>query len=94
MSAPIHTARPRAILPRMSGITPTGALRIADPIAWKARVLRTLKECGGRVPEAAAELGVSGRTLFRWMLDLEAEGAEVPRALTGPRGPRHSGRSA
>ena len=72
-------------MPAMSGITPTGALRIADPVAWKAKVLRVLRENGGRVPEAAAELGVSHRTLFRWMVDLEAEGETVTRADPGPR---------
>ena len=86
-TAPSLRLETHATLPRMSGITATGALRIADYTAWKAKVLRVLRENGGRVPEAAAELGVSHRTLFRWMVDLQAEG-KVARAKKGPRGPR------
>ena len=60
-----------------------GALRMLDRDKWVRTVKRAMKAHGGKIPEAAAELEVSMRTLFRW-LD-EKDFADVARAPVGPR---------
>lgn len=75
-------------MPRMSKM---GALKIADPPKWKKAVLKAMEECGGRIPDAATKLDVSGRQLFRWLMEPEFKnvdrvGVGVPRE--GSRGKR------
>lgn len=50
-------------------ITPIGALRVLDPVAWGARIRKAMTEANGEVDRAAAALEVSPRTLFRWLED-------------------------
>ena len=57
------------------------ALRIADPPAWAGRVRAAMTAHQGRVAHAAAELGVSWRTLMRWLA--EPALADVPRHPAG-----------
>ncbi len=40
-------------------------LRISDPKAWEKRIRAAMKECEGRVPDAAKALAVSPRQLWR-----------------------------
>lgn len=61
------------------------ALRIADPPAWRAKVRAALR-AEGTLPGAAAALGVSRATLFRWVSEDPAtrEGIDLP-DKPGPR---------
>lgn len=46
-----------------------GALRVVDAEKWAKQVRQAMKRNEGRVPDAANELGVSTRTLFRWLAE-------------------------
>jgi transcriptional regulator with PAS, ATPase and Fis domain len=46
-----------------------GALRVVDVEKWAKQVRQAMKRHEGRVPDAARELGVSVRTLFRWLAE-------------------------
>jgi hypothetical protein len=46
-----------------------GAMKVVDPKTWEANVRAAMKSAGGRIPEAAASLAVSTRTLFRWLAE-------------------------
>jgi hypothetical protein len=48
-------------------ITAIGALKVADPKEWASTVKQAMKANGGRITDAAVALGVSPRTLFRWL---------------------------
>ncbi len=50
-------------------LSPLGALRLVDPEKWSREVRKAMRAAGGRVPDAAETLGVSKRTLFRWLDD-------------------------
>jgi len=51
----------------MPQITRLGALRIADPDAWKNEIEEAMTNADGRVPDAAEVLEISPRQLFRWL---------------------------
>lgn len=46
-----------------------GALRVVDAAKWAREIRQAMKRSDGRVPDAARELGVSPRTLFRWLAE-------------------------
>lgn len=46
-------------------LTPLGILRLHNPAAWEQQVRAAMKKAGGSPPDAAAELGISTRQLFR-----------------------------
>lgn len=58
-----------------------GALRVADTRAFERIVRATMGANGGRIPDAARHLGVSERTLFRWLS--EAPLTDCPRVANG-----------
>ena len=60
-------------------ITELGALRIARPDEFKARLKKAMREADGAVEDAAEALGVSARTLKRWLADMP----DVPRRSEG-----------
>ncbi len=62
----------------MGRLTRTGALRMVDPTAWVREVRGAMRAAEGRIPDAAKELGVSMRQLFRWLDDPALR--DVPRA--------------
>lgn len=68
-------------------MTPIGALKVADPVKWKATVRDALNKAGGRIAAAAEALGVSGRQLSRWL----AEDPDLPRASPGRPWPEGQG---
>lgn len=55
------------------------ALRVAKPAEFALKVRAALEQ-GGSVPAAAKQLGVTPRTLFRWIADAPAliEGLALP----------------
>lgn len=63
----------RATVGRMPTLSESGrrlsAMRIADPIVWTTEVRNALRKADGDVPAASEALGVSSRTLFRWIED-------------------------
>lgn len=59
-----------------------GAERVAVPKKWAAQVRKAMKDAGGRITEAADALGVSRRTLYRW-LDEDPRLAGIARAPEG-----------
>ncbi len=71
-------------------LTAIGATRVADPEGWEKQVRACMKRAKGRIPEAAAELGVSTRTLFRWLADppLDDVAKAAPSLHVEPRKPR------
>ena len=46
-----------------------GALRVVDAEKRAKQVRQAIKRNDGRVPDAVRELGVSTRTLFRWLAE-------------------------
>jgi len=62
---------------------PTGreltGLRLYDRKAWAALVAKAMKRSDGALDPAAEELGVSWRTLARWLSELP----DVPRRAPG-----------
>lgn len=50
-------------------LTPIGATRVSDPEAWERQVRAAMRRARGRTTEAAEALGVSTRTLFRWLAE-------------------------
>ena len=71
----------------MSAPSALGALRLYDPAAWARKVRAAMRANQGRIAPAAAALGVSWRTLHRWLAAPEL--ADVPRHPAGvPYGPR------
>ena len=71
----------------MSAPSALGALRLYDPAAWARKVRAAMRANQGRIAPAAAALGVSRRTLHRWLADPSL--ADVPRHAPGvPYGPR------
>jgi ActR/RegA family two-component response regulator len=70
------------IVPSMAKrMTPIGAMRVADPERWEKAVRDAMKEADGAIPEAAAALDVSRRTLHRWLS--EPVFADVERRAPG-----------
>lgn len=53
--------------PALPSATVLSAMRIADPQKWRGYVLAALKKTNGDVRAGAIELGVSERTLHRWV---------------------------
>jgi transcriptional regulator of acetoin/glycerol metabolism len=62
-----------------------GALKIVQPEKWARELRKAMKAAEGRIPDAAAALGVHERTLYRW-LD-EPEFKDVDRVAVGTRRP-------
>jgi transposase len=66
-----------------------GALRVLDPEKWARKVRGAMRKSSGRVPDAAIELGVSVRQLYRWLGAKGEDGValfeNVERAGPGPR---------
>jgi ActR/RegA family two-component response regulator len=62
-------------------ITPLGALKIVDPGEWERQIRAAMNHNDGRVREAAADLGVHSRTLWRWLQEPAFRNLE--RAPTG-----------
>lgn len=56
-----------------------GALRLVNREEWSKKIRKTMKEHGGRVPDAAAALEISTRQLFRWLAEL----SDIPRVENG-----------
>lgn len=48
-------------------MTRLGALKITDPMEWKAQITTAMEENEGRVDDAASALDISSRQLFRWL---------------------------
>lgn len=65
------------------GITRLGAMRRYDPERFEREVRKAMRDASGRIPRAAESLGVSVRTLYRWLDD--ANLSDVPRAEVGTR---------
>jgi transposase-like protein len=57
-----------------SNPTVIGAYRITDPPTFRHMVRAAMKAEGGSIPNAARSLGVSTRTLFRWLQDKAFDG--------------------
>jgi DNA-binding NtrC family response regulator len=57
------------------------ATRIKDPLEWRTDITNAMAKTGGRVPDAADDLGVSTRTLYRNLEEPELD--SVGRAPTG-----------
>lgn len=62
-------------------ISDLGVLRVTDRKTWKKILKTAMVEHHGRIPEAAATLGVSVPTMHRWL-------KEVPGVPRAPRGAR------
>lgn len=62
-------------------ITDLLATRIKDPLDWRNSISNAMAKSDGRVPDAAKQLGVSGRTLYRNLE--EPELGDVKRAPMG-----------
>lgn len=57
-----------AVVPPMSNrISQLGALRISTPDAWVHQVTRAVRDTEGYLGDAAERLGISRRTLQRWI---------------------------
>ncbi len=50
-------------------ITDLLADKIRDPLSWKAKIINAMSQEGGSVPDAAKDLAVSSRTLYRALHD-------------------------
>lgn len=61
--------------------SPLGALAILDPVAWEAKIKAAMVKSGGRVPDAAADLDISTRRLFKILQDRRFK--DVERAPKG-----------
>jgi hypothetical protein len=68
-------------------ISDLGLLRVRDRRMWKRTIRNAMAEHQGRIPEAAATLGVSIPTMHRWL-------AEIPNVPRAPRGARPKGAPA
>ncbi len=81
--APEPAEDPRELARRL------GALRLADPGAWEVRVRDAMAQESGRVQLAAGRLGVSTRTLMRWLAEPALR--DTPRHAAGVAyGPRRA----
>lgn len=81
--APTAAEDPRELARRL------GALRLADPGAWEVRVRDAMAQESGRVQLAAGRLGVSTRTLMRWLAEPALR--DIPRHAAGVAyGPRRA----
>jgi len=65
----------------MGAQTKIGAMKVANPPMWARLVADAMRGAGGRIPDAARALGVSDRTLFRWLDDDLLR--DVPRVANG-----------
>jgi hypothetical protein len=65
-------------------ISDLGVLRVSDRRMWKRVLRNAMAEHQGRIPEAAATLGVSVPTMHRWL-------KEIPNVLRARRGARPKG---
>jgi hypothetical protein len=65
----------------MKPVVVLNALRILEPHRWALRVRLAMSESSGHLDPAASELGVSRRTLTRWLRDPLLE--DVMRAPAG-----------
>lgn len=57
------------------------ATRIKDPLAWRNDITNAMSKHDGRVPDAADDLGISSRTLYRNLEEPELD--DVDRAPMG-----------
>jgi hypothetical protein len=48
-------------------LTELGALRVLKPDEWAKRIRRAVKDADGSLDDASAALGISRRTLQRWL---------------------------
>lgn len=64
------------------GTKPLRRLRGVDRAAWVARVREAMRDAGGRIPDAAAALGVHERTLYRWLDDTDPSTQRMTLAAT------------
>lgn len=71
-------------------LTTIGATRVADPPEWEKQVRAAMRRAKGRTADAAADLGVSTRTLFRWLAEppLDDVTKAAPSIHVNPRKPR------
>lgn len=51
-------------------------MRRVNPRRWAERVRAAMRDAHGRIPDAAATLGVHERTLYRWLHTPDPETAE------------------
>lgn len=58
-----------------------GALRYLNPEEWERTIRKAMESSDGRVPEAAENLGVSSKQLWRMLKDPRL--ADIERARTG-----------
>lgn len=71
--------------PPGDGARRLGALRVLDPRAWRTEIRMALRMSHGRVggeSGAAARLGTSVGTLFKWLRE-DAELSRIPTASVG-----------
>lgn len=61
---------------RPANITDLLATRIKDPLDWRNSVSNAMAAASGHVPDAADDLGVSTRTLYRNLEDKALDGVE------------------
>ncbi|GAC1475590.1 MAG: hypothetical protein PVSMB8_00270 [Vulcanimicrobiaceae bacterium] len=64
------------------GLTSMGALRMVDVKEWRKKVVEALKRSNGNRRIAADALGVSWRTLMRWLEEDDALRAKAPGGRT------------
>ncbi len=71
-------------------LTTIGATRVSDPAEWERLVRGAMRRAKGRTADAAADLGVSVRTLFRWLAEppLTDVAKAAPSLHVNPRKPR------
>lgn len=71
-------------------LTQIGATRVSDPDEWEKQVRAAMRRAKGRTSEAAEALGVSTRTLFRWLAEPPLDNVDkaVPSIHVNPRKPR------
>ena len=71
-------------------LTTIGATRVSDPNEWERLVRFAMRRAKGRTADAATSLGISTRTLFRWLAEppLDDVARAVPSIHVNPRKPR------
>jgi len=72
-------------------LTTIGATRVSDPDEWEKLVRSAMRRAKGRTADAAADLGISTRTLFRWLAEapLDDVAKAAPSIHINPRKPRN-----
>src|SRR5208282_323923 len=68
----VGAKRAKSSIMAKHGITPVGALKVANYDQWFAQVKAAIIKHSGQIPEAAKSLGVSARTVFRWVSETPA----------------------